>query len=137
VVGPLRFFYFSETRSEPPSVQFKAGYPVKVLIESSRWLKQPLFVRGWHCGDQQPLHFWYRGGSPFDHVPVSPQGLATGGYTPLQLGPTQPTYTASGRTPLPVNYTGSVLFPRLGSYRIEVYDGHTTLGHFVDRMVAG
>jgi hypothetical protein len=93
---------------------FQPGYPTKAVVMSQRAINEPITLRAWNCTSQRPLRFWYLGGLPFRHVPVTATALRRTGTLRATFGPPFPARGTRG---------GYLMFWRTGVWRIAAYQG--------------
>jgi hypothetical protein len=98
---------------------FGSGVPTKVVIHTDSDLSQPVVLTGIECSTGAALHFCYN--QP-DNC-----GLIGKSFTPDELarqGADQLNISSAGS----LDYTGYMLFPRPGKYRLSVKSGDGELG---------
>jgi hypothetical protein len=124
-LGPVMLAGFSVEGS--PSSPRPIGAPTKVLIHPVEKIDQPITLAGTRCSDGQPLRFWYRGGTPFTlgpgSTPVPEAVLATTGDSSVEV--------KSGGGGAGADYTGYMLFPTTGTYRVRAQSA----GHDLDEVI--
>ncbi|MDQ6719975.1 MAG: hypothetical protein M3003_04175, partial [Candidatus Dormibacteraeota bacterium] len=128
-IGPLLIRgYYGEGATTAVVQGFTPGYPTKMLALIARDMQTNITLTGVRCSDGQPLRFWMgpnRNDTPFPQgdLPVSEQRMATTG----QLDPTFEALqlpTTGGV----IDEGGYMLFPSVGTYRIEGFAGGTKIG---------
>ena len=94
-----------------------SGRPTKVIIHADPAVKQAAELKGIECSTSAVLHFCYNDAHNCDLVGRS---LTTNKLS--SLGSDHVTISPS------VDYSGYVLFPRPGKYRLSVIAGNSVLG---------
>jgi hypothetical protein len=127
-IGPLLVQGDYEAGSRRAVVHnFAAGRPTKMRLLITSAIGPDLTLTGMRCGDAKPLRFW------LDHVGAPP------GLEPTSPPVSEDVMSATGdlrivlpRRALSVGATfaidGYILFPSLGTYRIEGYSGDRYVG---------
>ena len=120
--------YYAEGATTAVVQGFTPGYPTKMLALIAHDMEATVTLTGVRCSDGQPLRFWMgpnRNDTPFPQadLPVSEERMATTGqldptFEALQL-PTTGGIMADG---------GYMLFPSVGTYRIEGFASGGKIG---------
>jgi hypothetical protein len=136
-LGPLLIRgYYAEGATSAVVQGFSPGYPTKMVALIARDMETSVTLTGVRCSDGQPLRFWMgpnRNDTPFPQpdLPVSEQRMATTG----QLDPTFEALqlpTTGGV----IDEGGYMLFPSVGTYRIEGFANGGKIGD-VTLLVTG
>jgi hypothetical protein len=124
MLGPLRIPTFSS--DSHAEVHLKPGYPTKVLLLPTRWWAGTIILRGSRPSDGRALRFSY-GSDPLPPPPFSQEDFERAGTAAAHLRPPP--------RPLPKvgtwGYTGYMLFPDEGNWRIRAYRN----GRLLDTIV--
>lgn len=91
---------------------YQPGYPTKAVVMAKRAINEPITLRAWNCTSDRPLRFWYLGGLPFRHVPVTATALRRTGTLRATFGPPFPARGMRG---------GYLMFWRTGVWKIAAY----------------
>ncbi len=108
--------------NDPRVWSYRDGYPTKVPVGIPASLRAPVSLTGRSCTDSQPLRVWYPptgSGTPFEHVPVGADVLASTGDL-----------SASFDNPAPgLDFVpGLILFSRSGKWVVTARRGDKVLG---------
>jgi len=117
------------TDGTSPSSPRPIGAPTKVVIHPVEKIDQPITLSGARCSDGQALRFWYRWGTPFilgpGSTPVPEAVLVSTGDTSVEIR------AGGGAANGGVDYTGYMLFPTTGTYRVRAQSAGRDLGEVV------
>jgi hypothetical protein len=107
---------------------FMPGYPTTMLTLIARDMPAAVTLTGVRCSDGQPLRFWIgpnRNDRPFPlaDLPVSEQRMATTGQLDPTIYPLQLPTTGGV-----IGDDGYMLFPSVGTYRIEAFANGGKIG---------
>jgi hypothetical protein len=135
-LGPLILAGFEnrDNSAAPPS-PVPIGGPTKVLIHPVDPFDQSITLTGSRCADGQPLRFWYgpvHQGTPFSlgprSTPVPEAALAQTGELSVEIQPSTGTaINSAGR----FDYTGYMLFPTTGTYRVRAQAANRPISEVV------
>lgn len=116
--GPVWFSAFGRVTAGQALLSFSAGTPTKVVIHADPTLKPPVALTGIECSSNRSLHFCYDqpDGCGLVGTTLTADELAQRGFDHLTIG------RAS------VDYTGYMLFPRAGMYRLSAMSGGAEIG---------
>jgi hypothetical protein len=122
-VGPIRLGFYHDPLTG--KLEFKLGYPTKVVIFARRRVPAAVTLRGRRCSDGRPLRFWYgRDAQPFPALPVSEEALAARGDLVLRVP----------RMPRGANTGGYMLFSSAGDWKLTVRQRSRVLGTVIVRL---
>jgi hypothetical protein len=128
-LGPLLIRgYYADGATTAVVQGFTPGYPTKMLALIARDMDATIRMAGVRCSDGQPLRFWMgpnRNATPFPQadLPVSEQRMATTG----QLDPTFEALQLPTTGGI-IDEGGYMLFPSVGTYRIEGFARGAKIG---------
>ena len=106
---------------------FTPGFPTRVVIRGRAVRRSDLMLRGYQCGTDQRLRFWYRN-EPLTFpsgFPTTDDELRNKGDLSLRFPPTK----KIGGT-----YSGYMLFWAPGKWRLVLSAGRTTVASVVVRV---
>ena len=125
-LGPL-VFRFNDGSVGVAEKRFSSGFPTRVVIRGRAVVPSELRLRGYRCGTDQRLHFWYRN-EPLEFqngFPATDRELQLKGDLSLRF----PATKKIGGT-----YSGYMLFWAPGKWRLVLSAGRTTVGTVVVRV---
>lgn len=117
--GPIWFSAFGPVTSGQATLSgFSPGTPTKVVIHADPTVKPPVVLTGIECSTGQALHFCYDQPDNCGLVgaKLTTEQLAERGFDHLTIDRAR------------VDYTGYMLFPRSGMYRLSLKSGDHEMG---------
>ncbi len=125
-LGPL-VLRVNDGREGVAEKTFTPGFPTRVVIRGRAVLRSDLTLRGYQCGTNQQLRFWYR------HEPLTfPSGFPTTDDELRHKGDLSLRFPATKK--IGGTYSGYMLFWAPGKWRLVLSAGRTTVASVVVRV---
>ena len=126
-IGPLLVQGDYEAGSRRAVVHgFAAGHPTKMRILLAGAIASDLTLSGMRCGDAKPLRFWPDQAGP--PPGLEPSGAAVPEEVMAATGDLRVVFPSQSVAAVTRAFDGYMLFPSLGSYRIEGHSGDRYVG---------
>lgn len=118
---------FNDGRDGVAEKTFTPGFPARVVIRGRAVLRSDLTLRGYQCGTDQRLRFWYR------NEPLTfPSGFPTSDDELRHKGDLSLGFPATKK--IGGTYSGYMLFWAPGKWRLVLSAGRTTVASVVVRV---
>jgi hypothetical protein len=126
-LGPM-VLRFNDGREGVAEKTFTPGFPTRVVVRGRAVRRSDLTLRGYQCGTDERLRFWYR------NEPLTfPSGFPTTDDELRQKGDLSLHFPATKK--IGGTYSGYMLFWAPGKWRLVLSAGPTTVASVVVRVV--